>query len=140
MRISDWSSDVCSSDLELYLKRLIVGGLSDKVFEINRNFRNEGLSTRHNPEFTMMEGYWAYADYRDVMDLIERMFRAAAEAATGGTAVRYGEHDIDFGRPFRRASMVAPGEEANRSEEHTSELPSLIRISAADVCLEKKTQ
>ncbi|HET8728630.1 MAG TPA: lysine--tRNA ligase [Alphaproteobacteria bacterium] len=97
---------------ELYLKRLIVGGLSDKVFEINRNFRNEGLSTRHNPEFTMMEAYWAYADYVDVMDLIERMFAAAAKAATGGTSVTYGEHAIDFGKPFVRKSMTALVEEA----------------------------
>lgn len=97
---------------ELYLKRLIVGGISDKVFEINRNFRNEGISTRHNPEFTMLEAYWAYADYADVMNLIERMFARAAIAATGGTAVEYGGQAIDFGAPFVRKPMTTLVEEA----------------------------
>jgi lysyl-tRNA synthetase class 2 len=69
---------------ELYLKRLVVGGF-DKVFEINRNFRNEGLSTRHNPEFTMLEFYQAYADYRDLMDLTENMLRYVAKRALGST-------------------------------------------------------
>jgi|HigsolmetaAR204D_1030405.scaffolds.fasta_scaffold01457_2 lysyl-tRNA synthetase class 2 len=97
---------------ELYLKRLIVGGLSDKVFEINRNFRNEGLSTRHNPEFTMMEAYWALADYKDVMALIERMFRTVAEEAVGSAVVRYGEHEIDFSRPFVAKPMTTLVQEA----------------------------
>src|SRR3546814_3875595 len=95
MRISDWSSDVCSSDLnaldlqlylrvapELYLKRLVVGGM-EKVFEINRNFRNEGLSTRHNPEFTMLEFYQAYADFHDLIDLTETLLRELAQDVLG---------------------------------------------------------
>lgn len=81
---------------ELYLKRLVVGGL-DKVYEINRNFRNEGLSMRHNPEFTMLEFYQAYSDYRDLMDFSEELLRTAAEAVLdGGTKARFREQDIDF--------------------------------------------
>ena len=72
---------------ELYLKRLVVGGF-ERVYEINRNFRNEGLSTRHNPEFTMLEFYWAYADYRDLMDLSRRMLRGCAEAVRGTRRAR----------------------------------------------------
>jgi lysyl-tRNA synthetase class 2 len=90
---------------ELYLKRLIVGGLSDKVFEINRNFRNEGLSPRHNPEFTMMELYWAYADYRDIMALVEVIVERVVVAANGKTEVPYGGKQIDFAGPFRRRAM-----------------------------------
>ena len=89
---------------ELYLKRLVVGGF-EKVFEINRNFRNEGLSTRHNPEFTMVEFYWAYADYRDLLDMTEAMLRATAEEVLGTTLVEYqGEH-YDFGKPFTRLTL-----------------------------------
>lgn len=80
---------------ELYLKRLLVGGF-EKVYEINRNFRNEGISTQHNPEFTMLEFYWAYADYRDLMDLTERMFSEVARAVTGDTKVPYQGHTIDL--------------------------------------------
>ena len=90
---------------ELYLKRVLISGLSDKVFEINRNFRNEGLSTRHNPEFTMMEAYWAYADYADMMDLAERLFSTAAQTLHGQTKIPFGEHTIDFTGPFRRLPM-----------------------------------
>jgi lysyl-tRNA synthetase, class II len=89
---------------ELYLKRLVVGGF-EKVYELNRNFRNEGISTKHNPEFTMLEYYWAYADVNDMMDLHEDMMRAVVQVATGGSIVRYGEHEIDFSKPFRRISM-----------------------------------
>ncbi|MEM7407028.1 MAG: lysine--tRNA ligase [Pseudomonadota bacterium] len=89
---------------ELYLKRLTVGGM-ERVFEINRNFRNEGLSTRHNPEFTMLEFYCAYADYRDLMALTEEMFQEAAEAALGTTAFSYQGVDIDFGKPFARMTV-----------------------------------
>ncbi len=92
---------------ELYLKRLIVGGLSDRVFEINRNFRNEGISTRHNPEFTMLELYQAFGDYHDMMEMAEAMMERAARAATGSTVLRYGEHSIDFAGPYRRAPMCA---------------------------------
>ncbi|HMK88871.1 MAG TPA: amino acid--tRNA ligase-related protein, partial [Methylocystis sp.] len=90
---------------ELYLKRVLVSGLADRVFEVNRNFRNEGLSTRHNPEFTMMEAYWAYADFTDAMDLVERLFGALAEMLHGGPALTYGEHTISFQAPFQRISM-----------------------------------
>ena len=90
---------------ELYLKRLVVGGF-EKVFEINRNFRNEGLSTRHNPEFTMMEFYEAYREYRYLMDLTESLIRAAAVAATGSTVVPYQGHEIDLGKPFARRTIV----------------------------------
>lgn len=90
---------------ELYLKRLTVGGF-EKVYEINRNFRNEGLSTRHNPEFTMLEFYWAYADYRDAMNLTEDLLRALCDAILGTTEVAYGDLNIDFGKPFDRLSVV----------------------------------
>lgn len=89
---------------ELYLKRLVVGGF-ERVFEINRNFRNEGLSTRHNPEFTMLEFYQAYADYRDLMDLTEALFREIAETVLGKLELDYqGEH-IDFSKPFARITL-----------------------------------
>ncbi|WP_321350913.1 lysine--tRNA ligase [Halopseudomonas oceani] len=89
---------------ELYLKRLVVGGF-EKVFEINRNFRNEGVSTRHNPEFTMLEFYQAYADYRDNMDLTEELFRELAQAVLGTTDVPYGDKVFHFGEPFVRLSV-----------------------------------
>ena len=89
---------------ELYLKRLVVGGF-ERVFEINRNFRNEGLSTRHNPEFTMIEFYQAYADYIDMMDHTEAMMRQLAEAVTGGSKVTYQGQELDFGKPFVRMSV-----------------------------------
>jgi lysyl-tRNA synthetase class 2 len=90
---------------ELYLKRLVVGGF-ERVFEINRNFRNEGLSTRHNPEFTMLEFYLAYADYHDLMDITEEMFRGiATEVAKSGT-IQYQDLEIDFAKPFNRISVA----------------------------------
>ncbi len=89
---------------ELYLKRLVVGGF-ERVFEINRNFRNEGLSTRHNPEFTMLEFYQAYADYRDLMDLTEDMLRTLAETVLGTTQIAYQGDQYDFGKPFARLSV-----------------------------------
>jgi lysyl-tRNA synthetase class 2 len=88
---------------ELYLKRLVVGGL-ERVYEINRNFRNEGLSTRHSPEFTMIEFYQAYTDYRGMMDLTEELLRQVAIDATGGPVVPYGDVELDFGS-LRRLSM-----------------------------------
>lgn len=96
---------------ELHLKRLIVGGL-DRVYEINRNFRNEGVSTRHNPEFTMLEFYWAYADYNDLMDFTEEMFRGLAEVVLGKLAFDYQGMDVDFGKPFRRLAMADAVEQA----------------------------
>ncbi len=89
---------------ELYLKRLVVGGM-ERVFEINRNFRNEGLSPRHNPEFTMLEFYAAYADYRELMDLSETMLRTVAQTVLGSTEVDYQGHRFDFGKPFRRLTV-----------------------------------
>ncbi len=89
---------------ELYLKRLVVGGL-EKVFEINRNFRNEGLSTRHNPEFTMLEFYQAYADYHDLMDLTEEMLRGLAQTVLGSAAINYQGDRYDFAKPFARMSV-----------------------------------
>jgi lysyl-tRNA synthetase class 2 len=89
---------------ELYLKRLTVGGL-DRVYEINRNFRNEGVSTRHNPEFTMLEFYWAYADYEDLMALTEAMMRSLAEAIHGDTKLEYQGQTIDFGPRFERLTV-----------------------------------
>ncbi len=89
---------------ELYLKRLVVGGL-ERVFEINRNFRNEGLSPRHNPEFTMLEFYAAYADYRDLMTLTEQMLRELCQAVLGHTAIEYQGQALDFGQPFARMTL-----------------------------------
>lgn len=97
--------------LELYLKRLIVGGL-ERVYEIGRVFRNEGVDTKHNPEFTLMELYQAYTDYNGMMELTESMFRDLAEKVCGGTKIYYGNkedgtgHEIDLGKPFRRLTMV----------------------------------
>jgi len=91
---------------ELYLKRLLVGGF-EKVYELNRNFRNEGISTRHNPEFTMLEFYWAYADVNDMMDFCEHLLRTVAFTVLGHTHAKFGEHEIDFGSLFRRVGMKA---------------------------------
>ena len=90
---------------ELYLKRLVVGGF-EKVFEINRNFRNEGISTRHNPEFTMMEFYEAYRDYRYLMDLTEELFRSVAQSVLATTTMVYQGKEIDFGKPFDRLTIT----------------------------------
>ena len=90
--------------LELYLKRLIVGGL-ERVYEIGRVFRNEGVDTRHNPEFTLMELYQAYTDYEGMMELTESMFRYLAEKVCGTTLIKYGDLEIDFGKPFERLTM-----------------------------------
>jgi lysyl-tRNA synthetase class 2 len=95
MRISD----------ELYLKRLIVGGL-EKVFEIGKDFRNEGLDRTHNPEFTQMELYWAYADYNDVLALVEELFKFLAMEVCGKTEIPFGDHIVDFGRPWQRMKFV----------------------------------
>src|SRR5438105_5036875 len=89
---------------ELYLKRLVVGGF-EKVYELNRNFRNEGISTKHNPEFTMLEFYWAYADVNQMMDLCEELLRSVVQVATGGLTISFGEHEIDFSKPFQRMTM-----------------------------------
>ncbi len=91
--------------LELYLKRLIVGGM-ERVYEIGRVFRNEGLDTRHNPEFTLMELYQAYTDYNGMMDLTESLYRYVAKEVTGSEVIPYGEHTIDLSKPFERITMV----------------------------------
>jgi lysyl-tRNA synthetase class 2 len=90
---------------ELYLKRLLVGGF-EKVYELNRNFRNEGIDRIHNPEFTMLEFYWAYADVNQMMDFSEELLRSVVYTVTGGTRLRYGQHEIDFSQPFQRMSMI----------------------------------
>ncbi|NDU91958.1 MAG: lysine--tRNA ligase [Ferrovum sp.] len=90
---------------ELYLKRLVVGGM-ERVFEINRNFRNEGISTRHNPEFTMIEFYEAYRDYRYLMQLTEDMFRFVAQSVLGTTTISYGGRTLDLARPFARLTIT----------------------------------
>ena len=90
---------------ELYLKRLVVGGF-DRVFEINRNFRNEGLSPRHNPEFTMMEFYQAYSDYHDLMDFTEEMLSTVAVEVLGATSMPYGDETVEFGGKYTRISML----------------------------------
>ncbi|OFW40239.1 MAG: lysine--tRNA ligase [Acidobacteria bacterium RIFCSPLOWO2_12_FULL_67_14b] len=89
---------------ELYLKRLTVGGI-ERVFEINRNFRNEGISTQHNPEFTMLEFYWAYVDYRRLMDFTEELLSTVARQVIGTTQFPFGDHTIDMSAPFRRLSL-----------------------------------
>lgn len=91
---------------ELFLKRLIVGGLSDKVFEMNRCFRNEGISPRHNPEFTSMELYQAYADYHDMMRLTEALFQYVAQRVFGTLKFTYGDKELDLGSPWRQKSML----------------------------------
>lgn len=91
--------------LELYLKRLIVGGL-ERVYEIGRVFRNEGLDTRHNPEFTLMELYQAFTDYNGMMDLAENLYRHVAKTVTGSEVLQYGDYQIDLSKPFERLTMV----------------------------------
>jgi lysyl-tRNA synthetase class 2 len=90
---------------ELFLKRLVVGGI-DRVFELSRVFRNEGLSTRHNPEFTLLEFYQAYATYEDLMDLTEEMLTQVAQEVTGGLTLTWGEHEIDLTPPWPRRTML----------------------------------
>jgi lysyl-tRNA synthetase class 2 len=99
---------------ELYLKRLVVGGF-ERVYEINRNFRNEGLSTQHNPEFTMLELYWAYSDYLELMDLIERLFHGLADALFASRQLSYQGRDYDLSQPFRRITIEASLLEQNSS-------------------------
>ena len=97
---------------ELYLKRLMVGGLSEKIFEINRSFRNEGIDTRHNPEFTMMELYQAYVDYNDMMVLTENLVSSVAQEVLGTMKIQYGENEIDLTPPWDRKTMLGAVREA----------------------------
>jgi lysyl-tRNA synthetase, class II len=116
---------------ELYLKRLVVGGL-EKVFEINRNFRNEGISTRHNPEFTMLEFYEAYRDYRYLMELTEELLRAAANAVAGGNTITYLGESIDLARPFDRLTMAEAIAKYNpRYPAHELGKPEYLRVALA---------
>ena len=113
---------------ELNLKRLVVGGF-ERVFEINRSFRNEGVSTRHNPEFTMIEFYQAYADYIDLMNLTEDMLRTITENVLGSSIVKYGEEEFDFGKPFVRLTMKESILEYNEGIE-AAELDSMEGLQA----------
>jgi lysyl-tRNA synthetase, class II len=116
---------------ELYLKRLMVGGL-EKVFEINRSFRNEGISTRHNPEFTMLEFYEAYRDYRYLMDLTEELLRELANAVMGGTTVTYQGETVDLGRPFDRLTLAEAIAKYNpRYPVHELSKPEYLRVALA---------
>jgi lysyl-tRNA synthetase class 2 len=116
---------------ELYLKRLVVGGM-EKVFEINRNFRNEGISTRHNPEFTMLEFYEAYQDYHYLMDLTEALLREVAQSAVGGTSLTYQGETIDLGKPFDRLTMAQAIAQYNpRYPVHELQKPEYLRVALA---------
>ena len=106
---------------ELYLKRLLVGGF-ERVYEINRNFRNEGISTRHNPEFTMVEFYMAYADYAEMMDLMEEIITNVVKETLGTLTIKYGDHEIDLTPPWPRIRMVEALLEAGMPEEALSDL------------------
>ena len=109
---------------ELYLKRLLVGGF-EKVYELNRNFRNEGIDRTHNPEFTMLEFYWAYADVTQMMDFCEDMIRATVFKVLGHTHARYGDHDIDFAQPFQRLTMKEAVRKFGGAEAATRDLDKL---------------
>ena len=115
---------------ELYLKRLVVGGM-EKVFEINRSFRNEGLSPQHNPEFTMLEFYWAYADYEDLMTLTEDLLRSLAEEVRGGAVVEWQGERIDLGKPFQRMTLMEATLQHNPelSEADLKDLEALRRVA-----------
>ncbi|HEY0517951.1 MAG TPA: lysine--tRNA ligase [Ilumatobacteraceae bacterium] len=117
--------------LELHLKRLIVGGM-DRVFEIGRIFRNEGISTRHNPEFTMMELYQAFADYSEMIDITERLITQAAIDATGSSIVTIGEEQIDLATPWRRARMIDLTSDAIGTEVHPSMRVDALRAIAQE--------
>lgn len=107
---------------ELYLKRLLVGGF-EKVYELNRNFRNEGVSTRHNPEFTMLEFYWAYADVNRMMDFCEELLRKTVMTTVGQPKVRFGDYEFDFSQPFRRVTMRDSIAGSGREDVPAEELP-----------------
>ena len=111
---------------ELYLKRLTVGGV-ERVFEINRNFRNEGISTQHNPEFTMLEFYWAYVDYQRLMNFTEELLSTVAKEVVGTDQLQFGEHAISFAAPFRRLSMRPAAAEAASKKLGTAVSPDDLR-------------
>jgi lysyl-tRNA synthetase class 2 len=121
---------------ELYLKRLVVGGL-EKVFEINRNFRNEGISTRHNPEFTMLEFYEAYQDYHYLMDLTETLLREVAQGVAGTTSLTYQSEIIELGKPFDRLTMAEAIAKYNpRYPLHELQKPDYLRVALAPLDIE----
>jgi len=116
---------------ELYLKRLTVGGV-ERVFEINRNFRNEGISTQHNPEFTMLEFYWAYVDYQRLMTFTEELLATVAQQVIGTTTLPFGEHQIELAAPFRRLSLRhAAAEKASEKLGETVTVDDLRQLDAA---------
>ena len=121
---------------ELYLKRLVVGGM-EKVFEINRSFRNEGISTRHNPEFTMLEFYEAYRDYHYLMDLTEELLREVAQKVPDGTTVSYQGEAIELGKPFDRLTMAQAIAKYNpRYPVHELDKPEYLRVALAPFDIE----
>jgi lysyl-tRNA synthetase, class II len=126
---------------ELYLKRLIVGGF-ERVFEINRNFRNEGISTQHNPEFTMMEFYQAYSDYQDLMVMTEELIGTVTRQATGRDLVTFGDHQISLAAPFARLSLREGAREAasRRLSRNISEADLRDRDRAASIADELGVQ
>jgi lysyl-tRNA synthetase class 2 len=111
---------------ELYLKRLVVGGFH-RVFEINRNFRNEGISTQHNPEFTMLEFYSAYQTWEDLMNLTEEMISSIAQKVCGSTSVTYGEYTLEFGSPWKRLPFTSAVSDATGLSEEDSWEPQKLR-------------
>ncbi len=125
--------------LELYLKRLIVGGVSERVYEIGKCFRNEGIDTRHNPEFTMIELYQAYADYNDMMELTENMVAYVAKEVLGTTKIKYGENEIDLTPPWDRKTMIGAIQEFTGADflscnnlEEAVKLASTINVDAQE--------
>ncbi len=118
---------------ELFLKRLVVGGFADAVFEIGRNFRNEGVSPRHNPEFTMIESYHTYMDYYDIMTLVEDMVRFVVQAVHGTTSIQYGDHVLDFGSPWQRKTMVGIVQEETGVDFLTITDPAAARAKAKEL-------
>ena len=124
---------------ELYLKRLVVGGF-EKVFELNRNFRNEGLSTRHNPEFTMLEFYQAYATYFDLMDLTEDLFKTLSREVAGDSIVTYQGSTYDFSKPFRRMTVLEAVENhcAVKQEQLKTKEAAIDTAKSLDVTLDEK--
>jgi len=118
---------------ELYLKRLIIGGI-EKVYEIGKDFRNEGIDTKHNPEFTMMECYWAYADYNDIMKLTEEMIAYVAEKTLGTLEIEFGEHKINLKPPWKRIRMI------DAIKEIGIDVESLSREELIEIAKEKKLE
>jgi lysyl-tRNA synthetase class 2 len=122
---------------ELYLKRLVVGGL-ERVYEINRNFRNEGISTQHNPEFTMLEFYQAYSEYRELMEMTEQMLSSVTRETIGTDQIRFGDHDISLAPPYRRVSLREGAREAAAVRLGTSVSDADLRSKESAAALARK--